>query len=518
MRRRIVTLVAAAILLILLAIVLLPTLLNEPLRRMMERNANSRLEGYTLQIGKLRIHPLSFSLDLLDLVIVQASQPDPPMARIPVFTATVHWRALLHRRLVADVLFDRPQLHITLPQAREEVRDPVGVHERGWQEALLEIYPLKVNLLRIRNGEVVYVDRGPFKPLELSQVNFRADNIRNVWSPDHVYPSDLHLDAMVFGQGRLAVDGAANFLAVPHPGVKGTIALDQVRVDYFRPLLEKVHLTSDSGVFSAEGEVEYAPAVQSVHLTRVVLERANLQYVQGATTAGREQQLRQKVATEAKQAANEPRIRYRIDELLVRDSKLGFLNERARPPYLVFVEDTEIRLTNLSSQGAEGPARLTLRGKFMGSGASTVSARFRPEAKTVDLAVDLKIENTALPSMNNLLRAHGNFDVRAGRFSLFSEVRVQGGQIRGYVKPLFQDMDVYDKRQDRHKPLMKRAYESVVGGVSELLENRVRNEVATVAKLSGRVDNPNTSTWQVAVRLIQNAFFQAILPGFERAA
>ncbi|MFB3819074.1 MAG: DUF748 domain-containing protein [Candidatus Methylomirabilales bacterium] len=518
MRRRILTLVAAAILLVVLVIVLLPTLLSEPLRRMMERNANSRLDGYTLQIGKLRIHPLSFSLDLLDTVIVQASRPDPPMARIPLFTATVHWRALLHRRLVADILFDGPQLHITLPQAREEARDRVGVHERGWQEALLEIYPLKVNLLRIRNGEVVYVDRGPFKPLELSRVNFRADNIRNVWSPDRVYPSELHLDAVVFGQGRLTVDGAANFLAVPHPGVKGAIALDRLRLDYFRPLLEKVHLTADSGVLSAEGEVEYAPALQSVRLSRVVLERANLQYVQGATTAGREKQLRQKVTTEAKQAANEPGIRYRIDELLVRDSKLGFLNERTRPPYLVFVDDTEIRLTNLSSQGAEGPARLTLRGEFMGTGDTTVSARFRPEAKTLDLAVDLKIEGTELPAMNNLLRAHGKFDVRAGRFSLFSEVRVQDGRIRGYVKPLFQDMDVYDRGQDRHKPLLKRAYERVVGGISEILENRVRDEVATVADLSGRVENPNASALQVVVRLVQNAFFQAILPGFERAA
>jgi hypothetical protein len=34
--------------------------------------------------------------------------------------------------------------------------------------------------------------------------------------------------------------------------------------------------------------------------------------------------------------------------------------------------------------------------------------------------------------------------------------------------------------------------------------------------VSGRVENPQTSTLQVIVRLIQNAFFQAILPGFER--
>jgi len=40
-------------------------------------------------------------------------------------------------------------------------------------------------------------------------------------------------------------------------------------------------------------------------------------------------------------------------------------------------------------------------------------------------------------------------------------------------------------------------------------------EVATRADVSGRLDDPKVSTVQVVVRLIQNAFFKAILPGLE---
>ena len=43
-------------------------------------------------------------------------------------------------------------------------------------------------------------------------------------------------------------------------------------------------------------------------------------------------------------------------------------------------------------------------------------------------------------------------------------------------------------------------------------------EVATKADVSGPLDSPQTSTWQVLVRLVQNAFIKAILPGFEREA
>jgi hypothetical protein len=56
-----------------------------------------------------------------------------------------------------------------------------------------------------------------------------------------------------------------------------------------------------------------------------------------------------------------------------------------------------------------------------------------------------------------------------------------------------------------------------VGGVAKLLENQPRKEVATRADISGPVGNPRSNTWAVIGRLIENAFFRAILPGFERS-
>jgi len=74
---------------------------------------------------------------------------------------------------------------------------------------------------------------------------------------------------------------------------------------------------------------------------------------------------------------------------------------------------------------------------------------------------------------------------------------------------------VYDPRQDRSKSTLHKAYEAVVGGVSKILRNRPREEVATRVELSGRLDNPNTSTISAVAGLVENAFFKAILPGFD---
>jgi hypothetical protein len=117
--------------------------------------------------------------------------------------------------------------------------------------------------------------------------------------------------------------------------------------------------------------------------------------------------------------------------------------------------------------------------------------------------------------MNDLLRAHGNFDVTAGRFSMYTEISVRDRRMSGYVKPLFQDMTVYDARQDRDKNVLRKVYEGVVGGISRVLQNRPRDEVATRIELSGPLDKPNAGIIETIVGLVQNAFFKAILPGFE---
>ena len=56
----------------------------------------------------------------------------------------------------------------------------------------------------------------------------------------------------------------------------------------------------------------------------------------------------------------------------------------------------------------------------------------------------------------------------------------------------------------------------VVQAVATVMKNVPRKEVATEIDISGRLDNPKTSTFQAIVKLIQNAFIKAILPGFDR--
>ncbi len=244
----------------------------------------------------------------------------------------------------------------------------------------------------------------------------------------------------------------------------------------------------------------------------------NMDYIHSQSTAGAEKKRAAVVGKAAREVSNKRGVLLRADQVSLIGCTLGIVNKAARKPYRIFLTDTDFHLSNFSNQFSQGPAQARLKAKFMGSGNTTASATFRPENAGSDFDLHLKIRQTQLTAMNNVLRAYGNFDVSAGIFSLVTELHVRNRRISGYIKPFFKDMKVYDRRKDRERGFGHQMYEMLVGGVAKLLQNRSQHEVATKADISGPVGNPETSTWQIVGQLIKNAFFKAILPSFEKEA
>src|SRR5262249_61876727 len=130
-------------------------LLDEPLRRYVERQVHHRLTGYTVAIPKLSLHPHTFPFDLFGVTIVQDANPRTPVADIHRLNTSINWRALLHRRVVADVTFAQPRLHIDLAELQAEVKSKVPLKDKGWQQALEAVAPeLAVNHLQTVDGAV----------------------------------------------------------------------------------------------------------------------------------------------------------------------------------------------------------------------------------------------------------------------------------------------------------------------------------------------------------------------------
>jgi Domain of Unknown Function (DUF748) len=486
---------------------------DEPMRRAMEKNINQRLTGYTAKIHDLDFNIFGFSVVLHNVSVRQDAQPEPAVALIPRLKASVQWSELLKLKLVSDFVLDQPQIYVNVTQLRKEANDSVPVHKRGWQDAAYAIYPLKINLFQVNDGSFTYIDKDPNRPLKVSHLFFRANNIRNIRAPERVYPSPIHAEAVLFGTGRAELDGHANFLAQPFMGFNTLFTLDSVPLDYFRPMLQRSNMSIRNGFLSSNGRIEYSPSVKVAHIENVTIDRVRFDYIHSAPA---ETESAKKVTRAVQKASNKKSVLVRLDEFHVKNSNIGVVNRAKNPPFRIFVTGANLDVTNLSNQFVQGPARATLTGRFMGSGAASARASYRPEKVGPDLDLDIKVEGTQMTAMNDVWRAYGKFDVVGGVMSVYTQIRIKNGYLNGYVKPLFQDVNVYDPNQDKKKPFFKKLYEGVVEGLSDLFENRREDRVATVVNISGPVGNPNSSIWQILGKLWENAFIKAIFPGFER--
>jgi hypothetical protein len=504
---------------VLLALIVIGSFfVDEPMRRLIERQMNDRMDGYTVRIERLSFHPIGLSLTLFGLTFSQNQFPDPPVLDIARLDASVEWKALMRGKLVANFALDEPKLYVHLEQLRAEAEDPKPVTDKGWQDAFQAIYPLKINEVKITDGQAVYVDPGPFEPLRLTGIQARVTNIRNIHSQARDYPSGIEAQATVFERGTLTIDGSADFLAEPHLGIKANIALREIPLDYFKPVTNRYNLSVSGGVLTAEGTIEYAPTVRIVHLRNAEVSGVKIDYIHTPAKEGAPKQAARKATQATKETADRPDLLVKAERVRVTRSEVGIINRQADPDYRLFFTDVSLAVDNVSNQRAEGVGEVRLSGLFMGSGRTNAIMSYRPTPKGPDFDLTVKLENTDMKTMNNLLRSYGKFDVVEGKFSLYSEMRGRGGEVTGYVKPLFKDIKAYDPSQDRDKGFVRRLYERIVSAASKLLENPPRDEVATKVDVKGRIDNPNTSTIQAIANLLRNAFIKAILPGLEREA
>ncbi len=506
----------AALAMLVVAVFVASYFLDPILRTRLEGAMNERLIGYQTRLDRAHVQLLSGTLTLSGLVVKQNAHPTPPVAVLPQTIFSIQWRELLSGHIVADLLLTHPNVHINLTQLRAEKADPVPLSKKGWQDAVEAVYPFKINLLRIENGEATYIDTDPQRPLHLSAISIRADNIRNIHHRGDIYPSPFHADSIVFERGRMTIDGKANFLAKPFPGILASYQVVQIPLSKFEPEVQRANLHVYNGILQSKGVVEYSPKIARVDVDNAAIDGIHLDYVHTSQSAAAESNRIAIVKADAAKVNNAPGVLLKAREVSLTNSELKFIDDAASPHYRFVISDANMRATNLSNHLSAGPARFEFNGKLMGSGDTTLTGVLRPDHEGPNFDFDLASSGTDLTSLNDFLRAYGKFDVASGSVAVYSQVTVKDHYVSGYVKPLFTDVKVYAEDKDKKKPILHQMKELMIGGAAKLLKNPRTQQVATKVDISGEVNSPNVSAWQAIGQFIENAFINAIVPGFDR--
>jgi hypothetical protein len=478
--------ICAGLCLLLLALCFMAdALLAEPLRSRAERMMNVKLKGYTVRIAKVRPHLWRLGLDVLDLEVVQTAVPDPPVANIGALELSLVWRELVHFKLAGNLVVRHPALHINLPQIREEARSRVRLRDRGWQEALESVYPVKLDRVKVLDGSLLLLStrtaRGPLQ----------------------------------FDTGKVRFQGAADFLRKPAIAARGEGHLDRIPLDRLAPFASDYMLRATGGLLSVDGFMEDTPEARVIHLANVRIEGLRVDYITSKATQALEQAHAEQAVKLAKSVRNARKLLLQVDTLSLTHSQLGFVNETTRPPYRLFISDVSLDMENLSNQARLGRSRFHGRGTFMGDGATVVSGGFQPGVHPMDFDVHLHLDDARLADLNDCLLAHAGVDVAAGLVSIYAEIAVKDRKMAGYLKPMLKDVQFSDPGKDRSKPLRKRIEMHLLQFLAEVFKNHSTQEVATVVTLSGSTSQPKAGEWGAIRKLIGNGLWHAILPGFQ---
>ncbi|NWF74905.1 MAG: PhoD-like phosphatase N-terminal domain-containing protein, partial [Nitrospirae bacterium] len=152
--------------------------------------------------------------------------------------------------------------------------------------------------------------------------------------------------------------------------VASDLALQDVALDPLLPVSRRYSIELRGGALSADGHLEYtAEGRTEANLKTLTIKDARVDYVHTRESTAYETQVSKAAVKTARNLQDKPETLIRIDHGEIRNSEFGFVNEAAKPPYRVFVNNGALRFENISNHLSEGSGMVTpvemARGVFL---------------------------------------------------------------------------------------------------------------------------------------------------------
>jgi len=209
---------------------------------------------------------------------------------------------------------------------------------------------------------------------------------------------------------------------------------------------------------------------------------------------------------------------FTINRFHVDDGDIRFRDFHKTPQVDIYAHHlyaTATNLTNSRKVNDELPAGVQAHGKTIGDGEFDVHLRLNPMQEQPTFKLAAAITNMNLVALNDFLRAYGKFDVEKGNFCVYTEVAAADGRFEGYIKPLFENLDVFDWQKERGKNILEKFWEAIAAGVAQVFKNHSKDRLATKIPISGTFEKKDVDIWATIGGVLKNAFVRALLPKFD---
>jgi hypothetical protein len=210
---------------------------------------------------------------------------------------------------------------------------------------------------------------------------------------------------------------------------------------------------------------------------------------------------------------------FRINKAIVHNGAIHLRTYQPKEPVDVYLSELEAHVDNLTNiDDSTEPLIATVDAKAMAMGHAKFEYEMKldPSAYHPTYHLTTRLLGLDVTSINNLALAYGQFNFKRGRFDLVVEVDAKEGQMTGYVKPLFRNLQVFslvrDVKEDNPVQLF---WQALVGLTTEVFKNQSRDQFGTLIPFTGTTENNNADIMAAVGNLLRNAFVRAYLPRLE---
>jgi hypothetical protein len=211
---------------------------------------------------------------------------------------------------------------------------------------------------------------------------------------------------------------------------------------------------------------------------------------------------------------------FKINRAVVKNGSIHFRAFQKKNPVDVYLSQVEASIDNLTNIRDEtNPLISTVQASalMMDQAKLEYKMTFDPFAYRPTFHMGMRLLGLDVTKINNLARAYGKFDFERGWFDFVIEADAKEGQLAGYAKPLFRNLQIFSLSEDiKDENVLQVFWQALVGGVTRLLTNQRRDQFGTLIPFSGDLSGATTTDIFATIgNVLRNAFVRAYLPRLE---
>ncbi len=208
-----------------------------------------------------------------------------------------------------------------------------------------------------------------------------------------------------------------------------------------------------------------------------------------------------------------------INRFTVVDGTINLTNVVSQPSTDLSMKNFDLEIANIRNvvdNTNKFPSPVKASGDLPGYGGTmTFDADMQLLKKMPDFNYNLKLNNLQLVKLNALSKRYAGIDFEKGTLDLVSEMEMLDGNLKGYLKPLTHDMQIFEWNEGDKRTVTQFIVELLAEGGNKLLENKVKDQVATRIPLNGTVENIETGLWPTVIGVLRNGYVSALTDSFD---